>query len=114
MRETLKVLPAAVHFLKHLSFKRPTAPGCRGTGLQEKAFPEVEAVILRDKMTTNDRICASCSLCSWVVAVCVLALRFTVHCGKIIPLSIVKSCKSWLANVNIMMRGISPCLRHLY
>lgn len=65
MRETLEVFPVAIHFLKHLSSKRPTAPGCRGTGLQEKAFPEVEAVILRHKMTTIGRICVSCSLCSW-------------------------------------------------
>lgn len=104
MRETLEVFPVAIHFLKNLSSKRPTAPGCRGTGLQEKAFPEMEAVILRDKMTTIGRICVSCSLRSCVMAVSVLVLtRFHCLLWKDNPLLHCEElCKNWLANVNTM------------
>lgn len=64
----------SIHFLKHLLSKRPTAPCCRGTGLQQEDLPDVEAVVLRDQMTAIGRICVSCGLCSWVVTMSVLAL----------------------------------------
>lgn len=93
MRETLEVFTVTIRFLKLFSSKRPTIAGCRGTGLQKKAFPEVEAVIPRDKMATIGRICVSCGLCSWVMAVSVLALtRFHCLLWKDNPHSIVKSC----------------------